>query len=106
MNLLNQATTVFLSGGKPDLGEFNKDINSLLQAPSWFKPAFYTLVGVYALFMIGSGLFKWVGAKNEHDENEAKKVLMKTGFLAFGIPSVIILVIAIIQWRFNVKLIF
>ena len=88
----------------PDLKEVNKDVNSLLAAPSWFKIAFYTIAGLIAFVVGAIGVIKWLQANTDQEALEAKKRLGKILALVIGIPIILRIIIAFIQWRFNVNL--
>lgn len=94
----------FADKNAPDLKDVNKDVNSLLAAPSWFKVAFYTIAGLIAFAAGAIGVLKWLQAKTDQESLEAKKQLGKILALVIGIPIILRIIIAFIQWRFNVNL--
>lgn len=94
----------FADKNAPDLKEVNKDVNSLLAAPSWFKVAFYTIAGLIAFAAGAIGVLKWLQAKTDQESLEAKKQLGKILALTIGIPIILRIIIAFIQWRFDVNL--
>lgn len=88
----------------PDLKDVNKDVNNLLNAPSWFKTAFYTIAGLFAFIGGSVGILKLLQARTEVEISEAKKNLGKIFALVVGIPIILRIIIAFVQWRFNVNL--
>lgn len=94
----------FADRNAPDLKDVNKDVNSLLSAPSWFKVAFYTISGLLVFIAGAIGVIKWLQARTEPEALEAKKSLGKTLALTVGIPIILRIIIAFIQWRFEVNL--
>lgn len=94
----------FADKNAPDLKDVNKDVNSLLAAPSWFKVAFYTIAGLIAFAAGAIGVLKWLQAKTDQESLEAKKQLGKILALTIGIPIILRIIIAFIQWRFDVNL--
>lgn len=94
----------FADKNAPDLKDVNKDVNSLLSAPSWFKVAFYTIAGLIAFAAGAIGVLKWLQANTDQESLEAKKKLGKILALTIGIPIILRIIIAFIQWRFNVNL--
>ena len=94
----------FADKNAPDLKEVNKDVNSLLAAPDWFKVAFYTIAGLIAFAAGAIGVLKWLQAKTDQESLEAKKQLGKILALTIGIPIILRIIIAFIQWRFDVNL--
>lgn len=94
----------FADKNAPDLKDVNKDVNSLLAAPSWFKVAFYTIAGLIAFAAGAIGVLKWLQANTDQESLEAKKKLGKILALTIGIPIILRIIIAFIQWRFDVNL--